>query len=292
MLCADVQTIEPEALLQTVNVVYRIVTKPTQHQTARPNLVSIDGWGINIASQSAAIEELGQSSANGTGYMLVCMNLDHLVKLRSDTAFREVYRHPAARIMADGAPVAALARLQNGAVQRSPGPDLMVPLCNEAARLNLPIAVFGTRSDVLARVCSKLQADCQGLTIAMSDAPRFGFDPTSAEADAAADAISASGAKLVLLGLGSPKQEMFALRAIERHPHLGFICIGAALDFFVGEQQRAPRVMRNLGIEWAWRLANNPRRLARRYWLCAVLLADLTIRLPLQRKLGLNKTTP
>jgi exopolysaccharide biosynthesis WecB/TagA/CpsF family protein len=267
------------------------VTIPSVNQITRPKLAVIDGWEINIASRSAAIEELGRSSANGAGYMLVCMNLDHLAKLRTDSAFREVYRHPAARIMADGAPVASLAWLQNKAVQRSPGPDLMVPLCKEAARLNLPIAVFGTRSDVLASVCSKLQADCKGLTIAMSEAPRFGFDPSSAEADSAADAIAASGAKIVLLGLGSPKQEMFALRAIQRHPHLGFICIGAALDFLVGEQQRAPQIIRNLGGEWAWRLATNPRRLAHRYWLCAVLLADLTIRLPLMRKLGLSNTT-
>jgi N-acetylglucosaminyldiphosphoundecaprenol N-acetyl-beta-D-mannosaminyltransferase len=268
------------------------VTVPSLSKPSHPKLATIDGWELNIASRSAAVEELGQSSVSGLGYMLVCMNLDHLAKLRTDMAFREVYRHPAARIMADGAPVAVLARMQNSAVQRSPGPDLMVPLCHEAARLNLPIAVFGTRPEVMALVCTKLQADCKGLQIAMSDAPRFGFDPTSAEADAAADAIAASGAKIVLLGLGSPKQEMFALRAIERHPHLGFICIGAALDFFVGEQQRAPQVMRDLGIEWAWRLANNPRRLAHRYWLCGVLLADLTIRLPLLRRLGLSNSAP
>jgi exopolysaccharide biosynthesis WecB/TagA/CpsF family protein len=251
----------------------------------------VDGWGINIASRPAAIQELAHASAAGQGYMLVCMNLDHLAKLRTDIAFREVYHHPAARIMADGAPVAALARLQNPAIQRSPGPDLMVPLCDEAARRDLPIAVFGTRSDVLARVCTKLKADCNGLSIAFSDAPRFGFDPSSAEADAAADAIAASGAKIVLLGLGSPKQEMFALRAIERHPHLGFICIGAALDFLVGEQQRAPQAMRDLGLEWAWRLAGNPRRLAHRYWLCALLLADVTIRVPLLRRFGLADGT-
>lgn len=266
------------------------MTVPSVSRSAHPRLATIDGWGINTASRSAAVQDLARSSEDGTGYMLVCMNLDHLAKLRTDTAFREVYRHPAARIMADGAPVAALARLQNETVQRSPGPDLMVPLCKEAARRKLPIAVFGTRSDVLARVCSKLKADCRGLTIAMSDSPRFGFDPNSAEADAAADAIAASGAKIVLLGLGSPKQELFALRALKRHPHLGFICIGAALDFLVGEQQRAPQAIRDFGFEWAWRLATNPRRLAHRYWLCAVLLADLTVRAPLMRTLGLSDT--
>jgi exopolysaccharide biosynthesis WecB/TagA/CpsF family protein len=271
---------------------YQVMTAPSFNQTPHPALATIDGWGINIASRSAAVEDLGQSSAKGLGYMLVCMNLDHLAKLRTDDDFRAVYRHPAARIMADGAPVAMLARMQNQTVQRSPGPDLMVPLCKEAARLNLPIAVFGTRPDVLALVCAKLKTDCSGLTIAMSDAPRFGFDPTSAEADVAADTIAASGAKIVLLGLGSPKQELFALRAIERHPHLGFICIGAALDFLVGEQQRAPQILRKFGMEWAWRLVNNPRRLAHRYWLCGVLLADLTIRLPLLRKLGINSSTP
>ena len=162
----------------------------------------------------------------------------------------------------------------------------MVPLCKDAARRKLKVAVFGTRPDVLERVSDRLRSDCKGLDIALSVAPRFGFDPQSAEADIAADQIAASGAQIVLLGLGSPKQELFALRAIERHPHLGFVCIGAALDFLVGEQQRAPKLLRDYGFEWAFRLATNPRRLALRYWSCAVLLADLTIRRPFMRQLS------
>lgn len=268
-----------------------IVTVPSIHRTAYPVLASIDGWGINLASREAAVTQLGKTSAAGGGYMLVCMNLDHLAKLRADIAFREVYRHPAARVMADGAPVATLAQFQNGSVRRSPGPDLMIPLCQDAACRNLPIAVFGTRQDVMVRVTGRLQSECRGLKIAFAQSPRFGFDPNSAEADAAADEIAASGARVVLLGLGSPKQEMFALRAIKRHPHLGFVCIGAALDFLVGEQQRAPKLLRDTGLEWAFRLATNPRRLALRYWKCAVLLADLTIRGPLVRRLALRDGT-
>lgn len=249
-------------------------------------LATIDGWGLNIASRDDAIRRLVKDSRAGAGYILACMNLDHLVKLRTTPAFRAVYEHPATYVMADGAPVAVLARRQNASVERSPGPDLMLPLCKAAAGAGLPVFMFGTRRDVLDAGAKRLLAACPGLDIRGTEAPPFGYDPQSAEADAAADRIAATGARIVLLGLGSPKQELFAVRALARHPHLGFICIGAALDFLTGEQLRAPSAMRRAGLEWAWRLATSPRRLGVRYLRCAALLAEIAILEPLRRRRG------
>jgi len=255
----------------------------SRHHTIPMPLATIDGWGLNLASREEALHCLVRDSEAGDGYILACMNLDHLVKLRSDEGLRSVYSNPSTYVMADGAPVAVLARRQSKLVERSPGPDLMIPLCRAAARRGLPVYMFGTRMDVLERGADRLREACPGIDIRGIEAPPFGYDPRSAEADAAADRIAASGAKIVLLGLGSPKQEIFAERALARHSHLGFLCIGAALDFHVGEQVRAPKVMRHLGLEWAWRLATSPRRLAKRYFLCAALLADITVVRPVRR---------
>lgn len=249
-------------------------------------LATIDGWGLNIASRDEAVHRLIDESGAGAGYILACMNLDHLVKLRTTPSFRAVYENPRTFVMADGAPVAALARRQHAAVRRSPGPDLMVPLCAAAAKAGLPIFMFGTRQDVLQTGARRLTEACPDLDIRGIDAPPFGYDPQSATADADADRIAASGAKIVLLGLGSPKQELFAARALARHPHLGFICIGAALDFITGEQRRAPGLMRRAGLEWAWRLATSPRRLGVRYLKCAALLADIVIVEPVRRRIS------
>lgn len=241
-------------------------------------LAAIDGWPITVASQTAVLDAIGKDMGAERGFIVACMNLDHLAKLRSDDGLRRVYDNPRTHVMADGAPVAALARWQGAAVERSPGPDLMLPLCKEAARKDWPVYMFGTRQDVLEAGAAKLERACPGLKICGIEAPPFGYDPQSAEADAAADRIAASGARIVLLGLGSPKQEVFAERALSRHPQLGLVCIGAALDFLTGEQSRAPAVMRDNGLEWLWRLGTSPRRLGGRYLTCALVLADLVLR--------------
>lgn len=258
-----------------------------------PAIANVDGWNLQLRSRKHALDEVRTRLSEHTGFILCCMNLDHLVKLRSDPGLQRVYCHPATCVMADGAPVAALARRNGADIERSAGPDLMIPLCQQAARDGVPIYMFGTRTDVLEAGAARLRAEAPGLDIRAIVAPPYGYDPTSAEADADADRMAASGAKIVLLGLGSPKQELFAERAIARHPELGFVCIGAALDFIVGEQVRAPAVMRNNGLEWLWRLVTSPRRLGMRYVKCALLLADIVALAPIRRRLGgLGGTTP
>ena len=258
------------------------MTSTTSAPRAAPDprraLATIDGWPITVPSRDGALDSVGADIAGGQGFIVACMNLDHVAKLRTDQGLRRVYANPRTHVMADGAPVAALARWQGARIERSPGPDLMLPLCREAARRGWPIFMFGTRQDVLEAGAGRLREACPGLDIRGIEAPPMGYDPQSAEADAAADRMAASGARIVLLGLGSPKQEVFAERALARHPHLGFVCIGAALDFLTGEQSRAPSLMRNNGLEWLWRLANSPRRLGRRYLTCAVVLADVVVR--------------
>ncbi len=85
-------------------------------------------------------------------------------------------------------------------------------------------------------------------------------------ADEAIRAIGDSGARVVFLALGAPKQERFAARAQRALPAAGFLSIGAGLDFVSGAQVRAPAWVRAIAAEWLWRLAHEPRRLAGRLW--------------------------
>ena len=114
--------------------------------------------------------------------------------------------------------------------------------------------------------------------------PPLGFDPTSHAADTAGRSIADSGARLCFVALGAPKQELFTDRMRSNGHEIGFVCIGAALDFIAGTQRRAPMIFRRTGMEWFWRLANNPRRLALRYGRCVGLLADLAFLEPLRRR--------
>lgn len=256
---------------------------------ARNDLARVDGWGINSATLADAVQRTIEGARRGESFAVVTLNLDHLVKLRRNADFRRAYA--AARIVtADGAPVAALARLQNRAIERATGADMLVPLVEAAAEAKLPIYLFGSRDEIIAKAGRTLASRCDNrLDIVGSSAPGQNFDPNGPEADAAIARIKASGARLVLLALGAPKQEIFAARAVEQGVEAGFVCIGAALDFVVGAQVRAPGLMQRHGLEWLWRLATNPRRLGARYAQCALLLADLTVVDPLRQRISGNR---
>ncbi len=242
---------------------------------------SVDGWGINIATLDDAVRAIVAAAREAQPFNVFTLNLDHLVKLRTSAAFRSAYSN-ATFVTADGAPVARLARRQSPAIERTTGADLVLPLAAAAAAANLPVYLFGTSPEALAEAGRELSDYCDGtLSIAGSSAPPMTFDPESAEADAEIDRIAATGARLCFVALGAPKQELFAARAVARRVPVGFVCIGAGLDFLAGEQVRAPRVMQSAGIEWLWRLALNPRRLAARYASCAMLLARIALIEPL-----------
>lgn len=239
-----------------------------------PPLARIDGQDINLATLDAAVDAAIGRAKEQRGFRLFTLNLDHLVKRRDDAAFRNAYEQ-ADFVTADGAPVAVLARRQGAAVQRTTGADLVEPLCAAAARDGLPIALFGSNMETLERSAQRLQARFPRLIIAHCEAPPYGFDPTSAAAEDAARRMADSGARIVFVALGAPKQELFSAHMADKTPGLGFVCIGAALDFIAGTQTRAPMIFQRTGMEWLWRLATNPSRMARRYALCALMLREL-----------------
>ncbi len=143
------------------------------------------------------------------------------------------------------------------------GTELMLRLCERAAREGLSIYLYGSTPPVSAALQAKLVRRFPELKVAGADCPPF--RPLSPGEDGAVvRRINESGASIVFLGLGYPKQDRFAfahrqsIRAVQ-------ICVGAAFDFISGQKRRAPRWMRRRGLEWLFRLAQEPRRLGRRY---------------------------
>lgn len=242
---------------------------------APPTLAVVDGWPINIANQKQAIDEIMAAASKGDSFSVWTLNMDFIVKLRQNSAFREAFRH-ARFVMADGAPIVRLAAKYGVGIQRTTGADLVAPLVQAASAHRLPVYFFGTSPEVLRKASSQLAIWTNNrMDIVGTDSPRQGFDPSGPEADAALDRIKASGARLCFVALGAPKQEIFAARAVERGVGAGFLCVGAALDFIAGAQIRAPGWVQRHGLEWLWRLGSNPRRLFMRYAHCAVALTRL-----------------
>lgn len=249
---------------------------------AKP-IANLDGQWINLADSDGAVRAVSERLKARRGFTLFTLNLDHMVKRRSDPAFAAAYAR-ASFVTADGAPVAALARSQGAKVERTPGADLVTPLCVEAERQSVPVFLFGSDKKTLATAAERLKAAFPYLRVAGCEAPPMGFDPTSSVALSCGERIAASGARLCFVALGAPKQEIFSDRMAQLHPQIGFVCIGASLDFIAGSQTRAPHFLQSVGLEWAWRLASNPRRLAARYARCAVLLTELVLDRSIRRK--------
>lgn len=238
-------------------------------------LATIDGWPVNLANARDAVREILAAAKQAESFAVYTLNLDHLDKLRRSPRFREAYAK-AHYVTADGAPVALLASRQGTRIERTTGADLVVPLAQAAAEAGVPIYLYGTTPEVLADAGAELSRLAGfPLDIVGAESPPVGFDPESPAADAALDRIAASGARLCFVALGAPKQELFCARGVERGVKAGFLGIGAGLDFLAGTQVRAPGFMQRNGLEWVWRLATNPRRLAGRYARCAAVFVRI-----------------
>jgi exopolysaccharide biosynthesis WecB/TagA/CpsF family protein len=253
-------------------------------------IVEIDGQSINVATPADAVSAALRFVAEGRSFTFFTLNMDHLVKRRGDASFRDAYRR-ATLISADGAPLVWLARRQGVRLERTTGADLLQPLCRAAAQARVPVAIFGSSKHSIERAAGRLKALYPGLDIVHMEAPPQGFDPLSEAADAAGARIAASGAKLCFVALGAPKQELFGDRMAGRQDGIGYLGVGAAIDFVSGTQVRAPHVFQRTGLEWLWRLGSDPRRFFIRYTRCALTLASITAALRHRPAEGRSVTT-
>ena len=239
--------------------------------------VSVETWSLNEASRRICDEV-----DSGTSFSVFTLNLDHVVKLRTNPDFRAVYERVRI-VLADGFPIVLAGRLQGRRVSRTTGADLIVPLCDEASRRGLPVFLFGSTPSSLAGAERYLTGMLPNLEVAGAHAPDHGFDPLSEGAGKAIEIIRKSGARICFIALGAPKQEIFADRCAREIEGVSFLCIGAGLDFLAGHQKRAPEVFRATGLEWLWRMLLNPGRLARRYAECFTVFPGVLLQSLLRR---------
>jgi exopolysaccharide biosynthesis WecB/TagA/CpsF family protein len=237
--------------------------------SAKPPLVrrhggSLEGVTINLPTLRAAHSEVVARASSGVGFALFTMNLDHLAKIRSDPKFRAAYKR-AALVSADGWPVVWLANRRGAGLERTCGSDLVEPICNSAALRRIPVFFIGPERNSQVSALSALEQRYPGLVIVGACAPRVSRVPAVYEIDAVAARVNESGARLCFVCLGAPKQELLVDALVPKCDGVGFLCVGAALDFISGRSRRAPVGWRRSGLEWLWRLLGDPKRLAARY---------------------------
>jgi exopolysaccharide biosynthesis WecB/TagA/CpsF family protein len=247
---------------------YAAKSKPAAAEVVanRPaSTIWVAGLEVTTWPLDATVDAIVGDVSKGAAFSVNTLNLDHVTKLRDDAEYRRIYG-TARYVVPDGFPIAMAGSLALGRrVPRVCGSDLIEPLCARAGAERLPVFLYGSEMQHLETAADVLRERYPRLRIAGSKSPSMGFDPTSEEADRDIGEIARSGAKLVFVALGAPRGEVFSAKLAERLGSGAALSIGAGLDFIAGAQQRAPHVFRRTGLEWLWRLANDPRRLAGRY---------------------------
>ncbi len=234
------------------------------HQLLRDRQVdTVLGVPIDVISWDAAIERIFDwADARESRTVCIC-NVHSIITARSHPEHIDAIS-ASDMVTADGAPVAWMLRKQGHFRQpRISGPDLMWHCCRRAAQSGTTIFLYGSTPRVIRRLKTALRIQFPGIRIVGTFSPPFRM-LSDQEDEAVVRLINDSGAQLVWVGLGCPKQEawMFAQRGRIQAVMVG---VGAAFDFHAGLVARAPRWMQRLGLEWLHRLSQNPRRLAKRY---------------------------
>ncbi|MFK7601252.1 WecB/TagA/CpsF family glycosyltransferase [Deinococcus sp. SM5_A1] len=232
---------------------------PTAALTSR----SILGMRVDVTTYADATARVMDWARSGQGHY-VCASNVHMVMETSDSAeFRDVVNR-ADLVTSDGVPLVwALKAMGVPHAERVYGPTLMLHVCEAAAREGVPIALYGGTPESLEEFVVFLHAHYPGIEIACLIAPPF--RPPTAEEDALyTQQINDSGARIVFVGIGCPKQERWMAAHTGRLDAV-LLGMGAAFDFHSGRVRQAPAAMQKLGLEWLFRLIMEPRRLWKRY---------------------------
>jgi N-acetylglucosaminyldiphosphoundecaprenol N-acetyl-beta-D-mannosaminyltransferase len=228
----------------------------------RPRRVRLGQVPIDSLTFAEAIDAIDALIARGKGGTVFTPNVDHVVQAEENERFRDAYA-AAALSLVDGMPVLWASRLIGSPLpEKVSGSDLVAPLLERAAARGwrvfflggLPGSAEGARDLLVARI--------PGLHVVGVASPRIEVDGSH---DAVIEVLRDARPDLILVALGAPKQELFSHAIADRVRPAVLVGIGGTLDFISGKIRRAPPWMSENGLEWLYRLAQEPRRMWRRY---------------------------
>lgn len=192
---------------------------------------------------------------------VVTPNVDHMVRLASaPDELRRTYTE-ADLCLCDSRVLARLARFADVALSVVAGSDLVATLFAAVLKPGDRICLIGGTSEDVSRLAVAFPQ-----ILLLHHRPPMGLRTNRVARAAAVVFAAKANARFTLLAVGSPQQELLAWEMKQAGTNSGTaLCIGASIDFLTGTQSRAPQIIRRSGVEWAWRLLTQPRRLARRY---------------------------
>lgn len=231
--------------------------------SALPGKVAVFGSRISVGSRAAIVDAIFSVAAQRRGAYVCFANVHMLMEADTDPAFQRVLNE-ADLALPDGAPVAMYLNRKHGLHQeRLPGMDMLPLLLEEAAGRGKSVFFYGGSQTVLDALQARIAQNLPSLRVAGAVSPPYRA-LTEAEDQAYQEQINASGADLLFVALGCPKQEkwMAARRGKVQPAMLG---VGQAFLTYAGLEKRLPPWLRKLPVEWLYRLMLEPRRLFKRY---------------------------
>ena len=241
---------------------------------------------LNVSIDNLSITELFEK-LDCEGGVVFTPNVDHLIKLQYDRDFYEAYNKSNYRVCDSQILMYASQFLGTPIKEKISGSDLF-PAFYMYHKDNEKIKIFllGAAEGIARKAQEKINQKVGREIVVGAHSPSFGFENNEEECEKIIDAINKSGATVLAIGAGAPKQEKWLVKYKSKLTHVKiFLGIGATIDFEAGCKARAPKWMSEVGIEWAYRLLSEPRRLWKRY-----LIEGLPFfRLIIEQKLGFYK---
>ena len=235
---------------------------------ANENMKTIDFLGIRINNMTATeiLDHVDYCIERRIPCQIVGINVDQAIRVIEDEYSHRIFDN-AEIVFTDGKPIMWMAKhLKTPIVEKVSGPDLMLLLCERAAKKKYKIFLLGCAEGVAANAAKKLEKMYPGIQCVGTYSPPFGFEKDPIEMEKIINMLKDSKADQLFVGMGSPKQDIFIYENMEKYQIPVSYSMGAAIDFIGDNVKRAPKWMSDIGLEWFHRMMQDPKRLVARYW--------------------------
>ena len=247
-------------------------------QASRKSKVSLFGFNFDKITLRQAVQRvLDLMDGDESGHYIVTPNLDHAVLVHERPDLLPVFG-AATLVLADGQSLVWASHwFRRPLPERVTGSDL-VPSIFESARRRSRVFLLGAAPGIAETAARQIEARFPQICVVGVHSPPLGFETSEQENEIAVALVKEVAPDLLVLGLGTPKQELWAYRERGRLKARVIVCAGATIDFLAGEQVRAPQWCQRSGLEWLYRAFNQPRRLVPRYAKDAAIFPRLLVK--------------
>lgn len=237
-----------------------------QHPRFGLKTIDVEGFPFLDVNEHQFVELVVNERQQGRGGWAITPNCDILRQAHADTKLRALF-HSADAIVADGMPIIWASRVQGTPLNggRVCGSDLIYSIPAACARAGLSIFLLGGVNGSGERTAAILKERNPNLNVVGMYSPPFGFEKHLEQYEHMRALIHESKPDVIFVALSVPKSERLIQEIRASAPDAWWIGVGASFDFVSGEIERAPGLMQRIGLEWLYRMAQDPKRLVRRY---------------------------